>query len=68
MGFTQAGNLWSSQGLRWCPTLFNIFINYMDRIESTLTKFDDDANKLGGEVDMSERRVILQRDLERVQE
>lgn len=40
----------------------------MDRIESTLTKFDDDANKLGGEVDMSERRVILQRDLERVQE
>lgn len=47
-------------------TLFNIFIIFMndldDGIESTLTRYDDDA-KLCFEVDISEERGILQRDL-----
>ena len=48
--------------------LFNIFINdLVDGIESTLTKFADDA-KLGHEVDMSEGRAILQKDLDKLEE
>lgn len=48
------------------PTPFSIFINYLkDRIESTLTTFADE-NKLASEVDMSERRTILQRNLDRL--
>ena len=38
-----------------------------DGNKSTLTKFADDT-KLGSEVDMSEGRAILQRDLNRLEE
>ncbi|KAK4829749.1 hypothetical protein QYF61_006458 [Mycteria americana] len=48
--------------------LFNLFINHLDDgIDSTLIKFADDT-KLGGEVDMSEWRNILQTDLENLEE
>jgi len=41
------------QGLIPCPTLFTIFINYLDDgIESTLTTFAADT-KLHDQVDMS---------------
>ncbi|KAK4814877.1 hypothetical protein QYF61_027906, partial [Mycteria americana] len=50
------------------PTLLNIFINDLDDvIENTFPKFADDT-KVGGEVDTSEGRAILQRDLDGLEE
>lgn len=62
MGFTEAGSLSQvvPQGSTPGPTLFNMFINDLDDgIKSTLTKV---AN------DLSERRAISQRDLDRLEE
>ncbi|KAK4813011.1 hypothetical protein QYF61_005877 [Mycteria americana] len=57
---SQLGSPWD----RCCSTLFNIFIRDLDDgIESTLTRFAD-----GGELDTSQGRAILKRDLDRLEE
>lgn len=48
--------------------LFNMFRNYLDDgVESTFTKFADNT-EMDGEVDTSERRAILQCDLDRLEQ
>jgi len=50
------------------PTLFHTSINdLVDQIESILSKFANDT-KLGGELNTSEGRVILQRDMGRLEQ
>lgn len=52
---------------KWGPT-GDIFINYLDNsVESSLTKFADDTI-LGTQVDTSERRALLQKNLDRLKE
>ncbi|XP_040978862.1 uncharacterized protein LOC121233232 isoform X2 [Aquila chrysaetos chrysaetos] len=68
---SEAGRQWFLLRLAACHSLGpagNIFTNYLDHsIDSSLTEFADDT-KLGGEVDASERRAILQRDQDWLEE
>jgi len=55
------------QGLMLGPTLFDSFTDVLDDgFESIFTRFADDT-KLGGEVNTSEGRTVLQRDLDRLE-
>lgn len=64
--FTYAGSLSQVGSARNLgPTLFNIFISYLDAgLDSTLTLSADDT-KLSGEMERSEIRALLHRDLNR---
>lgn len=59
---------WSPPGINSGPVLFDIFMNDLDyMIESILTKSAINT-KLGGEVNTSEGRDILQSDPDRLEE
>lgn len=53
------------QGTVLGPALFSNLINLDERIESILSKFVDNT-KLGGSINLPESRMVLQRNLERL--